>query len=492
MRRSQPLRVVAAAAAVLIMVLTVIAVLAASNLAFSVYDQLSARSHWLALAYLALLILFAATGGIIVWRLLAPAPERTSPKPLEVPDEVRLRNDIERHGSTGVAVQAAQTELRELEQRRATGQVYVALYGEISAGKTSLIRALVPGAQADVDIRGGTTRGVNHYRWQTPSGDSLVVADVPGLNLAGEKMQPEAEEEALRAHLVVYVCEGDLTRDQWDDLERLRRFGKPIIVAINKKDRYGAEDLARIRERIQERLTDDTQVVAIQSGGREELIRVLPNGQEQRVERERPAQVEDLNIALQSRLVEQGELLDQLRDKAMFLLTASKLEHALGEYRHKTAEEIVTRYTRRAVIGGLAAFAPGADLVIQGALAVALVRALSELYDVKVRQIDLDKLLNTVSGRVGRSVPLILAVVGNALKAFPGTGTVAGGVAHAVAYGLLFQSLGRALAETLSRQGALDTQRTVQAFEEQLNENLATRAKGLVSLALAQARKREP
>jgi hypothetical protein len=176
----------------------------------------------------------------------------------------------------------------------------------------------------------------------------------------------------------------------------------------------------------------------------------------------------------------------------MFLLTATKLEHALSEYRQKTADEIVTRYTRRAVIGGLAAFAPGADLVIQGTLAVALVRALCELYDVPVRQIDLDRLLNTITGRVGKSVPLILAVAGNALKAFPGTGTVAGGIAHAVAYGLLFQSLGRALVETLSRQGALDTQRTVQAFEEQLHENLATRAKGLVSLALAQTRKREP
>jgi len=492
MRSSQPLRVVAAAAALLIMALTVIVILAASNLAFSVYEQLSARSNWLAITYVVMLVLFAATGGIIVWRLLAPTPERKSKKPLPAPDEVQLRTDIERHGHAGVAVQAAQTELRELEQRRATGQVYVALYGEISAGKTSLIRALVPDAQADVDIRGGTTRGVCHYSWQTPSGDSLLVADVPGLNLAGEKIQPEAEEEALRAHLVVYVCEGDLSRDQWSDLARLRHYGKPIIVAINKKDRYSAEDLARIRERIQDRLEDDTQVVAIQAGGREEIIRVLPNGQEQRVERERPADVEDLNIALQSRLMEQGDLLDRLRDKTMFLLTATKLEHALSEYRQKTADEIVTRYTRRAVIGGLAAFAPGADLVIQGTLAVALVRALCELYDVPVRQIDLDRLLNTITGRVGKSVPLILAVAGNALKAFPGTGTVAGGIAHAVAYGLLFQSLGRALVETLSRQGALDTQRTVQAFEEQLHENLATRAKGLVSLALAQTRKREP
>ena len=38
--------------------------------------------------------------------------------------------------------------------------------------------------------------------------------------------------------------------------------------------------------------------------------------------------------------------------------------------------------------------------------------------------------------RAGKALPLSLAVAGNGLKAFPGVGTVAGGIAHAVAYGL--------------------------------------------------------
>jgi hypothetical protein len=51
---------------------------------------------------------------------------------------------------------------------------------------------------------------------------------------------------------------------------------------------------------------------------------------------------------------------------------------------------------------------------------------------------------------------VVLAVAGNALKAFPGLGTLGGGVLHAFAYALIFDSLGRALAASLAERQALD------------------------------------
>ncbi len=485
---SKTMRWIVTAAAVMAAVAVTTVILVASNLAFSVLDRLYDVSPWLAIAYLILLGGFAAASGIAIWLLLAPREKPTSTTSAP-PEEHQLRVDIDRHARDGVDVESVRTELEQLEQRRSSGEVYVALYGEISHGKSSLIRALVPGAQPEVDVRGGTTQTVSHYSWKTPAGDKLILADVPGFNQADEKTQLGAREEALRAHLVVYLCDGDLTRDQWEELKELRRFGKPTIIAINKKDRYRAEDLGSIRDRIHERLSAETSIAAIQTGGVEEVIRVLPNGQEQRIERKRPVDVEDLLIALQNQLVEQGEVLTRLRDNTVFLLAAGKLDSAISEYRHKTADELVEKYTRRAVIGGLAAFAPGSDLVIQGTLAVALVRAMCRLYDIPVRQIDLDRLIKAAAGKVGKPTPLLLAVAGNALKAFPGTGTLAGGLAHAVAYGLLFQSLGRALASTIATQGDLDTRLTIQAFEENLGEDLAARAKNLATMAISQARR---
>lgn len=485
MRASQPLRLAAAGAAILVMALLVIVVLSASNLAFTLFDQLSEISQWLAIAYLAGLAIFAGAGGIFIWWLLAPpkSAAETVPPP---PDENELRADISRHGEAGVDVGSPSSELEELDQRRAAGSVYIALYGEISHGKTSLIQALIPEAQADTDVRGGTTQTVVHYTWHAPSGDRLILADVPGFNEAERSFEDTAREEALRAHLVVFVCDGDLTRDQWEQLSELRQFAKPLIVAINKKDRYRTEDLTTIEGRLRQRLDPETQVVAVQAGGREEIIRVLPDAREERVERERAPDVEALVFAIQNTLLEREDLLTRLRDHAVVLLAAGKLSESLTAYREQAASEIVARYTRRAVIGGLAAFAPGADLVIQGSLAIGLTRALCALYEVPVKQVDLDRLIKSASGKVAKPTPLLLAVAGNALKAFPGTGTVAGGIAHAVAYGLLFQSLGRALAATLQSQGELNTQRVIEAFEEKLSDDLAARAKALVTLALSQ------
>jgi uncharacterized protein len=482
------LRVGIAIVILLAIAILLVLFLMASNLAFSVRGQLQDAPPWVAGAYITVLITFLVASALVLWRVLRPA-DKQQPAATRL-SENELRADLERYGTRGVNISGAQVELRELDRRRAEGQIYIALYGEISSGKTSLIRALVPEAKAEstalVDVRGGTTRGVTRYTWQTPKGDQLILADVPGFNEAGNRAPETAREEALRAHLAVYVCEGDLTRDQWQDLDELQQYGKPLVVAINKSDRYLPQDLARIEARVRERISADAAIVAVQAGGREEVIRVLPDGREETVVRERAVNVAPLAIALQNLLLERQELLGPLRDNAIILLAAGKLEHSLSDYRRQAANDLVDRYTRRAVVGGLAAFAPGADIVIQGALATAFVRSLCELYEVPLRRIDVDKLLSTLKGRLGRSLPLVLAIAGNAFKAFPGIGTVAGGLTHAVAYGLLFQSLGRALVETLSARGTLDPRAATQLFEEKLREDLATRARELAALALAE------
>jgi uncharacterized protein (DUF697 family) len=127
---------------------------------------------------------------------------------------------------------------------------------------------------------------------------------------------------------------------------------------------------------------------------------------------------------------------------------------------------------------------PGSDLVIQGYLGVSLLRELAKLYDVPVRQIDVDLLLELVQKRVARSTTIMLALAGNALKAFPGVGTLVGGVAHAVAYGMVFEALGKAVAASLESRGALRPAQAAQAFGENLSENLETRARRFARMAL--------
>ena len=54
-------------------------------------------------------------------------------------------------------------------------------------------------------------------------------------------------QEAMRAHLVIYVCDGDLTRSQSEEIKQLCVLNKPIILALNKTDHYSSEQLQQVR-----------------------------------------------------------------------------------------------------------------------------------------------------------------------------------------------------------------------------------------------------
>jgi hypothetical protein len=118
-----------------------------------------------------------------------------------------------------------------------------------------------------------------------------------------------------------------------------------------------------------------------------------------------------------------------------------------------------------------------------------MVRELAALYDTRVGKVDTELLLKLVQKHVGRADTLILAVAGNAFKSFPGIGTLAGGAMHAVAYGIIFRTLGRALTTTLDTRGELHPRQTAKLFEEKLGEDLETPARSLARLVIDRTRK---
>ena len=427
--------------------------------------------------------------GWLLFRLLLPArPARESV--VKPPDRDQVLQRLDQARELGLDTQEVERELADLKRRRDAGEIHVAFLGEISSGKSSLIRALLPDAEIVTGAAGGTTRAIAEYRWESPAGDRLVLVDMPGLNEAGGGLDPLAEEEALRAHVVVFVVDGDLTRSQHQALQSLRELGKPLILALNKSDRFSGGDLEQVRGRLAERLGNEVPLVAVQAGGQETVVRIGPDGKEFRAVRERPAAVEELARVLQRTLDSQGAVLDSLRDSSVFVLVARKLDAATAERRREEAEGIVRSFSRKAVIGALAAVTPGSDIIIQGILASQMIRELSRLYEVPVRKVDADLLIELVQRHVGKTVTLVLAVAGNALKAFPGVGTIAGGLMHAVAYGMVFDTLGRAVAESLAVRGELRPLQAATRFKETLGENLETSARQFARVALEEVRAR--
>jgi hypothetical protein len=207
--------------------------------------------------------------------------------------------------------------------------------------------------------------------------------------------------------------------------------------------------------------------------------------------REREPAIEDLQRAIQKAAGQSPEALETLRDTAVFQLAARRLEAAARLRREEESAAVVRDYTRKAVIAALAAVSPGTDVLIQGYLGTAMVRKLCEIHDVPAREVDIQRFLDFAQGFVGRALPLMLAVAGNALKAFPGVGTVAGGLAHAVAYGMIFDALGKGLSKSLEECGGLQPATAARHFRENLGEDIRDRTLAMARLALEARRERE-
>lgn len=487
-----PIRLLLAVGASVGVAVLLVLVLYLTDLGLSVWERLQRAPTTFWVVYLLILGVLGAGGVYAVWRVLwwgRPASKARAAALAKPPDEATLRERLERSAAAGVAVDTIRHELEELQRRRAAGEIVVAVFGEISAGKSSLIRALLPGTDIAVSVRGGTTREVIYYTWTSPAGDRLILADLPGLNEADGTLDQIARDEALRAHVVIYVCEGDLTRDQYQALRNLVDLGSPLIVALNKIDRFTERELDLVRQRLAERVGEQIEVAPVQCGGMEEVTRIYHDGREETTLRERPPRVEELRRALQRYLDTDPQVLDALRDTAVFVLVQQKLDSAVAQHRSAKADAIVQSYSRKAVFGALAAVSPGTDILIQGYLGFNLIKELCALYEVPAREVDMQRFLNLAGNQIKRgSFKLLLALVGNVFKAFPGMGTVVGGMMHAVVYGLIFESLGKAVARSLESRGDLVSGPALRMFEDNLSEDLEARAKRLAQLVWARQR----
>ncbi len=485
-----PLRLILLAALALGAAVLIGLVVTTLNGLLELYQRVAELPLWLRvpLAIAAALVVAAIAG--LLWTLARPArggAARSAAAPVSRA-EIEARLDDLRGRRTETA--ALDAELAELDRRRASGEVYVALFGEISTGKSSLVHALAPDAPAASDVRGGTTRAVAHHRGRLPDGRALVLADVPGsAEVGGRAREQIARDEALRAHAVVYVCVADLTRAQDAELAWLAGFGKPLVVALNKADLYDERERAALLAKLGERCAGRARaVVAISAGGSERYERVLADGRRERVERERASDVAALADALSALTAPGAAALEPAREAAVLAEVGRRGDALAREAAARESAAAIAKYTRRAIVGALAAVAPGSDLLIQGALGTALVRELARIHGVAVREIDVDALLARVGLTVRNTTALVLAIAGNALKAFPGLGTLGGGALHAIAYGLVFDSLGRAIAATLAERAGLDTADVEARVRALLAEPARERIERVTRLALAAAR----
>ena len=493
MKLDRFIRVAIAIVVVLAFVVATGALLFITESALNVWDRLRAGPPVILYGYIAAMVLLAIAAVWLIWRLVVKkkvAPTKTK-KSMTKGD---IKERLKQAEAAGVDTRDARAELEDLAARQAAGAIHLCFFGEISAGKSSLIKALAPDADVVIDVVGGSTSDVRHYRWRNDAGTEILLTDVPGTGGHEEGLDELATEEAKRSHLVLFVCDSDLTRAEITTIKTLLQFDKPIVLVLNKADRYSADEQASLMQKLLQRIdelggeTHRDQVVAVSAGGEAEIVERRTDGNEETVRRERPADIGVLVVAMNQLLTDDAAPLDSRRERAVFQIAAEKLEAAESAYRVQRSEQIIRSATRKAVIGAMAAVSPGTDILVQGYIGTTMTQELCKIFGAAPRDLDVEEFLSMGQSRVGRALPLSMAVAGNGLKAFPGVGTVVGGLAHAVAYGLIFDALGRSLVLTLTQHGELIPETAAKEFEEGISEHLEAGVRRIAKMALDEKR----
>jgi GTPase len=107
--------------------------------------------------------------------------------------------------------------------------------------------------------------------------------DTPGINeIGGEERERMAREVAERADLVLFVVDGDLNATEQAALEQALAPGRPVLLVLNKADRYTEEEratlLARLAERMDGRLRPENIIAAAADPAPVRRVVVAPDG----------------------------------------------------------------------------------------------------------------------------------------------------------------------------------------------------------------------
>lgn len=157
-----------------------------------------------------------------------------------------------------VAKQALLSRSREIEVNLARGDLQVVVFGTGSAGKTSLVNALIGRMIGKVDAPMGTTAVGETYRLKLKGlNREILITDTPGIleaGVAGTEREQLARQLATEADLLLFVVDNDLRRSEYQPLRALAEIGKRSLIVLNKTDLYIEVDqetiLARLRERV--------------------------------------------------------------------------------------------------------------------------------------------------------------------------------------------------------------------------------------------------
>ncbi|NCR25734.1 MAG: DUF697 domain-containing protein [Microcystis aeruginosa G11-04] len=273
---------------------------------------------------------------------------------------------------------------QEIERSLARKEVKIIVFGTGSAGKTSLINALIGQMVGNVEATMGTTEKGETYSLKMKGVNrEIQITDTPGIleiGAAGGQREQLARQLATEADLLLFVIDNDIRQSEYAPLLRLIDMGKRSLLVFNKIDLYSDEDRDIILKQLRERLKG----VVLSA----DIIAVAANPQPVQLTGGQMITPEPDILALIKRLasVLRAEGEDLVADN--ILLQSQRLgEEArkiIDRQRRRQADKIIDRY--QWIGAGVIAVTPLPvfDLLATAAVNAQMVREIGQVYGCEI------------------------------------------------------------------------------------------------------------
>jgi GTP-binding protein Era len=297
------------------------------------------------------------------------------------------------------------TEIEAISEKLQHSEIHIAAFGRVGTGKSSILNALLDREVFSTSPLHGETKFQQRSQWNSVNSDHVVLIDTPGIDeLEGEAREELARSVARISDIVLMVCESDLTETEFKAVHSLAGRNRPLLLVLNKADRYGASDLdsllRHLQDRCQEFLEPDNILAASADPRPEQVIRVDEEGMEHPSERPRKADVKALKTHLWNILEKEGKSLVALNAALFTRELDGRIAGKIVLARKTVAEKIIRNYCLAKGIVVAVNPIPVADLLAAAGTDVAMVIHLGNVYGFQLSRREASKLLLTISAQM--------------------------------------------------------------------------------------------
>lgn len=339
-----------------------------------------------------------------------------------VPEEVRN------------ALSGEYAELGKLLQKLEQEEIHIAVFGRVSVGKSSLLNALMGENYFSVSPLHGETKQKEQHKWKDlhEPVDQIVehqtggvhFIDTPGIDeVEGEGREVIARKAAMRADIILFVIDGDLTQIEFQALQSLKQYSQPLLLILNKSDHFTEDEQVRLMQHLRERtkdLVDSENILLTRSKASHKNILIEnPDGtQEQRIDSILP-EVSDLKNRIWHIVENDGRTLAALNAS----LFASDLSDDVGRQvlalRRELANKVITNYSLTKGLAVAVNPVPVADLLAAAGLDVSMIIHLSRLHGLPMSKDEASSLLKVIATQLAALMGTAWAIhaLSSALKA---------------------------------------------------------------------------